>query len=97
MIYTDNRYIYIPAGVFASSLAKKSFSRQAAYIDIILMGEECCGIITTSVKELSQRWGWAYDRTFIFIQRLPNKGFCEVLSSKGDVTIIIKGQPESLV
>lgn len=97
MIYTDNTYIYIPMGVFAASVEKGIFSREAAYIDIILMAAESDGIIATSVELLSQRWGWSYNRTHMFVRRLSNKGYCDVSLHSGDVVIIVKGQPQNIV
>lgn len=97
MIYTDNTYIYIPMGVFAASAEKHIFTREAAYIDIILMAEESEGMITSSVEILSKRWGWSYNRTHMFIKRLSNKGFCDVSLHSGDVVIIVKGQPHRMV
>ena len=64
MIFTDNTYIYIPMGVFAASAEKQAFTREAAYIDIILMADESEGMITTSVELLSKRWSWSYIRTY---------------------------------
>ena len=84
-------------GVFAQSVEKKSFSREAAYIDIILMAAEADGLIATSVELLSQRWGWSYTRTYMFIKRLSNKGFCDVSLHSGDIVIIVKGQPQYIV
>lgn len=97
MIFTDNTYIYIPMGVFAASAEKQAFTREAAYIDIILMADESEGMITTSVELLSKRWSWSYIRTYMFVRRLANKGFCDVSLHDGDVVIIVKGQPQRMV
>lgn len=97
MIYSDQKYIYIPMEVFAASAEHKSYSAKAAYIDLILMGNDNCGTIETSVEELSQRWAWGHNRVEAFVTRLARRGYCDVVLCNGDVTIVLKGQPQCIV
>lgn len=77
-------------GIFAASAEQKAYSHQAAYTDLILMGNDNHGTIRTTVEELSKRWLWAYDRTYTFVERLAKKEFFKVDLCEDDVTIAIQ-------
>ena len=101
---TDKGYIKIYRDICDNFIWKeKPFSRGQAWIDLLLMVNHADkkilfmgNLITvkrgskiTSLRQLSERWGWSKDKTYRFLSVLRHEGMIETATPPGTLITIV--------